>query len=147
MSNSENQPIPATPAPQKTVKSKKRRNLVLIIVLVVLILGLAGTATYFFTEYNKIRNNPELVTQQETDDLIKKVGLIITLPADETPTIASVEDKSKLSGQAFFVNAENGDKLLIYTKAQKAIIYRPSTNKIINVGPVSIDSDTSGTAQ
>lgn len=77
--------------------------------------------------------------------MTEKVGKLIALPADETPTIATVEDKTKLADQAFFSAAENGDKLLIYTKAQKAIVYRPSTNQIINVGPISIDPQASGT--
>ena len=63
----------------------------------------------------------------------------MTLPTGESPNVATIIDKDKLKDQAFFNNAENGDKVLIYTKAQKAIIYRPSTNKIINVGPITLN--------
>ncbi|MCV6900727.1 hypothetical protein OE165_27220, partial [Escherichia coli] len=42
--------------------------------------------------------------------------------------------------QAFFANAKNDDQILIYLKEQKAIIYRPSENKIINVGPIVTDN-------
>ncbi len=60
------------------------------------------------------------------------------LPSGETPTVAAVSDVSKLQGQQFFVNAKNGDQVLIYSNAKKAILYRPSTNKIIEVGPVNL---------
>lgn len=76
--------------------------------------------------------------QAEVDDLIAKVGKLISLPTDENPTVATVTDASKVKDQPFFANASNGDKVLIYQKAQKAILYRPSENRIIEVGAVNI---------
>jgi hypothetical protein len=61
---------------------------------------------------------------------IQKVSQLIELP-NEQPSIATVVDASKLKGQEFFANAENGDKVLIYAKAKVSILYRPSSNKII----------------
>jgi hypothetical protein len=61
------------------------------------------------------------------------------LPVDETPTVANIIDKGKLKDQAFFKKAENGDKLLAYTKNMVAILYRQSSNKIINVAPITIN--------
>jgi hypothetical protein len=55
---------------------------------------------------------------------------------DEQPTLASVTDKSKLSDQPFFQKAENGDKILIFVQSRKAILYRPSIKKIIDVAPI-----------
>jgi hypothetical protein len=66
-----------------------------------------------------------------------KVGALMILPQGETPTIAKVQDLTPLKGQAFFQNAKVGDYVLIYTKAGRAILYRPSENKIIEVGPVT----------
>jgi hypothetical protein len=65
------------------------------------------------------------------------VGLLIVLPKNETPTIATVSDPSVLKNQAFFVDAKKGDKVLIYTNAKKAILYDPVIKKIINVAPVN----------
>ena len=57
--------------------------------------------------------------QAEADVLIATVGKLISLPTDEKPTIATVTDIEKVKDQPFFKSAKNGDKVLIYTKAQK----------------------------
>lgn len=57
---------------------------------------------------------------------------------NETPTIARVDDKEKLKDQPFFKNAENGDRLVIFPESKKAIIYRESSDSIINSGPIAI---------
>ena len=85
------------------------------------------------------KNSPDLVKQ--TEDIIADVGKLIVLPKNETPTVATISDLSKLKGQPFFLHAHAGDKLLIYTKAQKAILYDPVMNKIVELAPLS----TSGT--
>lgn len=71
--------------------------------------------------------------------MVEEVGKIYALPKDETPTIATVIDKEKLKDQPFFANAQNGDKILIYTKAKKAIVYRPKEKVIVNAGPIALD--------
>lgn len=105
--------------------------------IVILILGIV--AFYFYNQYQNIKKNPNQVAKAETEALVAEVGKLIDLPKDETPTVATVLDKEKLKDQPFFANAQNGDKILIYTKAKKAIIYRPKENKLINVGPIAID--------
>jgi hypothetical protein len=60
------------------------------------------------------------------------------LPTEELPIVATVADPEKLKGQAFFVNATKGDKVLIYNTAKKAILYSPTENKIVDVAPLSI---------
>lgn len=64
--------------------------------------------------------------------------MIMELPQDEQPTVATVLDKDKLKDQGFFVKAENGDKVVIYSKARKAILYRESAKKIIEVAPIEL---------
>jgi hypothetical protein len=67
---------------------------------------------------------------------VTKVGQLMILPTDETPTYGTVQDKTKLKGQTFFAHAENGDELLMYERAKTSILYRASINKIVNVGPI-----------
>jgi len=120
-------------------KPKGKLSKVLLVVAVVVILALAGAAVYFFIQYQGIKKNPNQVAQAQVNKIVKEVGKLITFPNDETPTLATVQDKDKLKDQPFFANVKNGDVILIYTKAKKAIVFREKEDKIINVGPISID--------
>ena len=74
--------------------------------------------------------------------IISQVGKLIVLPDNEQPTVATVQDLSKLHDQPFFANARVGDKVLIYNISQKAILYRPSENKIIELAPINTNQNT-----
>jgi len=119
----------------------KRMNYKKLFYIFILILAIGGTITsvYYFKQYRALKANPNLEAQRETESLVASLSKLMELPADETPTIATIADKDKLKDQPFFAKAENGDKLLAYTKAMQAILYRPSTNKIINVAPIVIN--------
>lgn len=75
-------------------------------------------------------------TASDTDKLIKQVSKLTVLP-DETPIISTLVDKAK-ANQPFLANAAEGDKILIYSKARLSIVFRPSTNKIINLGNLQL---------
>jgi hypothetical protein len=94
---------------------------------------------YYYNKYHALKTNANVEAEQETKRLVGVLGKLIELPQGETPTVATISDKEKLKGQSFFDNAENGDILFAYTNAMKAILYRPSINKIINVAPISIN--------
>lgn len=111
----------------------------LIIVSVAVVVLLGGAAAYFFIQYQGIKKNPNQVAQAELNRITKAVGQLITLPKDETPTLATIKDQDKLKDQSFFASSKNGDVILIYTNSKKAIIFREKDNRIINVGPISID--------
>lgn len=112
------------------------KNAIIVLVLLVLIFG--GSAYYFFTKYQTLRENPNAITQEEIDSLLAEVGELILLPQGETPTIATVADPEALKDQAFFANAQKDDKVLIYAGAQKAILYSPARKQVIEVAPVNI---------
>lgn len=96
-----------------------------------------GEAYYFYGKYHALKANLYAEAQKETVAIVFTVGKLIELPANETPVVATVSDKEKLRNQSFFQMAENGDILLAYNTAMKAILYRPATNKIINVALIS----------
>lgn len=137
-------PEPATkPAlsPKKPKKPKNIWKIIAIVILALLVVGLAGWGVYSYTELEKLRS-PEYTeqqAQQESKALVDKVSKLIELP-DEEPVVATVSDKEKLADQPFFAKAENGDKVLIFSESSMAIIYRESTDKIINSGPIAISS-------
>lgn len=108
----------------------------IVLGIVLLLVGYAG-AFYYFNQYKQLTKDPSAVAKKETASLVSTVGKLILLPIDESPAIATVQDKEKLSSEPFFANAENGDKVLIYYVAKKAFLYRPSTNKIIEAAPLS----------
>lgn len=119
-----------------------------VIAIVALIIAIAaiGFATYQYSETQKLKTaeGQKQVSENEAKVLKDKVGKLIQLPS-ETPTVATISDIKKLKDQPFFDGAKNGDKVLIFTEARKAIIYRESENKIINSGPIAVTSDQSQT--
>ena len=114
---------------------------IVIIPLVILLFGSLGANAFLYQKYQKaiqLATNPEMASQEEVKSITRKVASLMELPTDEMPTIATVLDKDKLKDQQFFAKAENGDKIIIFSKNQKAILYRSSSNKIIEVAPISI---------
>ena len=83
---------------------------------------------------------PSAVSELEAIDILGKVSKLYLIPDGEEPTIATVSDPSVLKGQSFFNLAEKGDKVLIFTKASKAVLYRPSIDKIIEIAPTKNNS-------
>lgn len=118
----------------------RNKGIYLWIPAIVLLLALAGTAGYFAKSYYDLRANPEAAAESEAKRLTDAVGKLYQLPSDETPIIGKVKDKEKLKDQPFFKNAANNDDIFIYQKAKIAIIYRATENKLINVGPIAMDS-------
>lgn len=132
----------SVPTPKKR---RSKRQAVLTLALILIIVGLGATSVFFYRQYQDLKNNPQAATQESVQVLTQKAGRLIKLP-DETPTVAVVQDKESLKDQPFFNDAQNGDKVLIFAKAKQAIIYRESEDKLINVGPVSLDSNAAGVA-
>jgi hypothetical protein len=132
--------------PNSRTSNKYKMSISKIVVAIVLI-GAIGVATFSTLKYQDAKKNPQSLIQADQKKLIDKVGALIELPKDEQPSIATVSDKEKLKEQAFFKSAENGDTLLIYTKAKKAILYREKTNKVVEVAPIAIDAAAGSTPQ
>lgn len=109
--------------------------------IIVIAVGAIYGCIHYYNKYRSLTTDPNAEAQKMTIELVGVLGKLMELPSDEIPTVATISDKEKLVGQVFFDNAENGDILFAYTNAMKAILYRPSTNKIINVAPISINQE------
>ncbi|MDQ3093729.1 MAG: DUF515 domain-containing protein [bacterium] len=100
---------------------------------------------------SELATNPtgtiQRIQAESTQSVIDEIGKLYTLPSNEQPTVATVQDKSKLEGQDFFKDAQNGDQLVVYEKSGLAILYRPSENKLIKVGPIDVKNDQAATEQ
>lgn len=132
------------PAPHAPKNPKKvgfffgRRWMLVVIGVLVLLFGLM---TYFYidtkNELSKAKDNPDSAKQTELQKITSSVGKTIKLPA-ETPTLATVTNVQELKNQEFFKDAQNGDKVLIYTKSGRALLYRPSTKQVIEYARVNL---------
>lgn len=81
--------------------------------------------------------------KKESSRVIKEVSELYIVPTKEDPTVAAIKDKSKLSNQEFFKDAQNGDYLVVYSKAGLALIYRESVDRLVNAGPINADASQS----
>lgn len=85
--------------------------------------------------------------KQQVAVVVAKVSKLMVLPADEEPVVATILDVEKLAkDQPFYRGAKNGDKVLIYVKNKRALIYDEQRNLIVNVGPVQFDGAGAPTA-
>lgn len=115
-------------------------NTKILILMVVLLAGSLGLAYYFYDQNQKARHflaNPELASEEEKKALLKTVGALIEMP-NEAPNIITVQNKDDLVNQPFFKGVENGDKIIVFSGAKQAIVFRPSSGKIVKVGPVEV---------
>ena len=128
----------------------KRVFLIGSIVVLVLFAGVATYAgIYFYRQYQKADyalKNPTEAAKKEVEDIKKKVSTLMLTPAEE-PTVATISEVEKLQAQPFFTNAQNGDKVLMYKSAKKAILYRPSAHIIVEVAPLEISDTANQTDQ
>jgi type II secretory pathway pseudopilin PulG len=133
-----------------SLKDRRVQRTLVELILVVAVVLLALAAWNLRKDRNDVKSqlaslkaNPQLAVDQQTKDLIGKVSHLYNLPTNETPTIAEVSDPAKAKQQsAFFANAQKGDKVLLYVKAGEAILYRPTTNKIILVAPLTFSNSS-----
>ena len=106
-----------------------RKNLLIVASVAVLFLA----AFAFVLSYRGGQTDPNVAIEKETQSLVGQIGKFMELPLSEQPTLATVTDRGKLKGQEFFAHAQDGDKVLIYAEAKKAILFRPSAGKIIEI--------------
>ena len=129
----------SNPAPRQVPKKMIRSNKLFIALIIILV----GLSAYFYYKYTTLKADPSKEAQAEVSQLTSQVSKLIVLPEGEQPTIATVTDVEKLKDQPFFAKAKNGDKVLIYTQAKKAILFDPSANKIVEVAPINIGDSNS----
>lgn len=114
--------------------------------LIIVLLLLAGGG-YFGYKYwqAKQSSNPQVQAAQadaEKKNVLAQLGKLMVLPEGD-PVLFKVNDEVTMrKQQAFFKDTKNDDVLLVFQASGKAIIYRPSTNVIVNAGPVNFDQNT-----
>lgn len=108
---------------------KKNRKFLMYIALFAIIVIVAVGAFILFSQYNEVQ---KIKQSSDAEYLKSKLSNHLILPSGE-PLIATINDADKLrSEQSFYKNAQNDDKVFIWQ--DKAIIYRPSIDKIVDFG-------------
>ena len=133
---------PAPPASSRSARFIKKRWWIVVVVLV-LAAGVFLLAYGYITTRNQLTqlsHGANSKGKSEVEQLTQQKGAYLQLP-NETPTLATVSDASRLKGQEFFKNAQNNDKVLIFPTSGRALLYRPSTHKVIEYAKVNLGTN------
>ncbi len=128
----------------KTIFSPKKSKMTGAVAAMVVI-GLAATGGYFFSTHvasQRLAANPQKLVEDQNNKLIQEVEKVYLLPENEKPSVATVKDKEKLKSNPLFDTAENGDKILIYSKSRRFVVYRPEIGKVVDV--IRLSTEQSG---
>lgn len=117
------------------------RWIILILVIVVIVMGFFLFLSFSKQNEFRIVNNPQKA-KEVAKSLKEIVGKLYVLP-EEDPKVATVVDTNALPKDPFYKSAQNGDKILIFPMAQKIILYRPSLNKVVDVGEAAPNQNPS----
>lgn len=80
---------------------------------------------------------PQNLKEDEVKRMVTEVAKVARIPNNETPSIATITDVSKLKDQPFFKDAKNGDILLVFNSSGKAVLYDPKDKKIVDITTLS----------
>lgn len=128
--------------------------IIMTVLATVSIIALAGSTAYLFMQNRQLKHDLGDYAQLQEDfkdlksmspkyvgglndaeSIVKQVSLLAELPQSEVPQLLPIDDKDKVKTIDFFKTAQNGDYVLVYAQNKFAVLYRPSTYKIINMGP------------
>jgi hypothetical protein len=121
-----------------------------VVVLVALFFALKTTGAFEKMGLSKQPSLQLLDTLEEQQELSEKqIKLInesvqrhISFPEGEVPFAVTITNAELLKQeQAFYKDAKDGDFLVIYSESQKALIYDPQNDVVVNVGPIQVDGE------
>jgi len=124
---------------QSVNSSHKMYKIIVIVALVATFLAV-GAAAFFYNDAQDSKNQTsEAVAEknlEETEQVVAELSGILLLNSELEPTVARVEDPAVLqeSNPQFYKDIAIGDYLVLYPT--RAIIYRSSETKIINIAPI-----------
>jgi hypothetical protein len=88
-----------------------------------------------------IANQKNTRAHKEADLLVSAVSKLVILPRTKTlPQIISINDPiTAIKNQPTLAGVIAGDKILVYFKESRAIVYSPSRHKIVTILPISTE--------
>ncbi|MCX6743365.1 MAG: hypothetical protein NT116_03980 [Candidatus Parcubacteria bacterium] len=139
---------------KEKIGRKKMPKLLKVIVIVIVIVALGAGIYYALDQMGYIKAmklalqyQKQTALNKEDAAVLAQLKKIMVLSDDINPTMANIADVEALkkSQPGFFANAENGQKLIIYS--DHAINFDPKSGKIVKVGPVQLTGDQNAQAQ
>lgn len=124
---------------------RQKRNRVKKIIIFIVILGLfALLFSFVFKKKDEKPTQEDAMSEKEVSVLTEELSKFMVVP-DEEPLIFTISDVDFLvKEQKFFQNASNGDILFVFPEAEKAVVYSPKRERIINAGPVNFNGASMG---
>lgn len=110
-----------------TSTSHPKRTKIIIATLIILCLVGVGSGVFFYVQYSQAQ-----AKANQKEDLTKRISTIAEVP-NESSTLVTVADKTRLQNKQLADKVDNGDVLMIFAKSQRLIIYRPNDNKIVDM--------------
>lgn len=133
------------------VKPTKKRASWVVYVLIVLLVSVLTVTAILVVRF--VQGQNDLAEMQKKLDSMKAqesvsdksiaeeaklvVERYIDIGLEEIPSIIVVKDTNILAQQQYFEKVKAGDVILIYTVAKRAVVYRPSTEKVIDLIPLT----------
>lgn len=114
-----------------TVKEKKTLTFSVTITFIVL------SVIFLLGAWWRVIQHNNLEEKQKADTaMLTKVNKLLDLPS-ESPIITTIHRKEDFKSESFYNKIETGDKIIIYLNEDQAIFYRPSTNTVTLLLPVT----------
>ncbi|MCX6712282.1 MAG: hypothetical protein NT041_01155 [Candidatus Vogelbacteria bacterium] len=136
-----------------------KKNTLVIVAIIILVIVVGGL--YYWSTQSKlpagaqpaavgaVAQDPAAAAASEAQAkaILAKLAVHMVLPTGEVPQIGQIDDPVQAAkAQPFVAGAIKGDLLIVYVKAAKAIVYSPSRDLVVNVGPVSMNPEKPATA-
>jgi hypothetical protein len=121
------------------------------IILIIIALAVAGAVYAVDRQYGYVSGmyskymmksivNTEVLTTDQQTDIIEAINRHMIFPKETELTMSRIADaKGLATKQDFFKEAIDGDLLITIVRTKQAVIYSPTRDRIVNVGPFYVD--------
>ena len=125
----------------------KRNSLITVIIVALLLLvgvlevkrqSISAQLSSKDSALEEVQNQNQADNAELAKQIVAEVRELIDIPTDIEPTVATIIDVELLrTKNPFYDKAQNGDHLIV--TPNRAILYRASEHKIIDVAPVQLE--------
>jgi hypothetical protein len=129
----------------------KKRLLIAVILSLIFFCSTAAIWLYFKTkERIAALQTPaaqQTAVQNEVSSAMKQLKTHLLVPEEE-PVIATIIDPALVATKsAFYSQVQKDDQLIIFPEAKKAVLFRPRSNIIVNMGPLQFEEVSTQSSQ